>query len=119
MIIDDNQTKILSPEKEKKFLNTSTKIHKCCILSILSLFIQIGLFISVCIWIFQFKIQINQQINNNNNITSLHLKYLLLIDDGKVKKLNKSLIDNNKAIEELTEKINFLEDEQSKIKQYE
>jgi hypothetical protein len=130
MITDDNRTKIFSPEKEKQLLNISPKTHKYCILSILSLIIQIGLLIGGCIWIFQLKIEINQQINNNNVTTNLHLKYLLLkdndtlyhlkfllsIDDEKVEKLNKSIMDNNKSIKELTSIINFLEDEQSKYK---
>jgi uncharacterized protein YaaQ len=130
MITDDNRTKIFSPEKEKQLLNISPKTHKYCILSILSLIIQIGLLIGGCIWIFQLKIEINQQINNNNVTTNLHLKYLLLkdndtlyhlkfllsIDDEKVEKLNNIIMDNNKSIEELISKINFLEDEQSKYK---
>jgi len=130
MITDDNRTKIFSSEKEKQLLNISPKTHKYCILSILSLIIQIGLLIGGCIWIFQLKIEINQQINNNNITTSLHLKYLLVkdndtlyhlkfllsINDEKIEKLNKSIMDNNKSIEELISKINFLEDEQSKYK---
>jgi hypothetical protein len=45
MITDDNRTKIFSSEKEKQLLNISPKTHKYCILSILSLIIQIGLLI--------------------------------------------------------------------------
>jgi hypothetical protein len=98
------------------------------------LIIQVGVVIAGCIWIFQFKIP-NKDIHNeeikNNNITYLQIKDFLLkdkdifnqfksfvsIDNEKLTKLNKQVMDNEKSIKNLVETVTYLDYEIIKKKE--